>query len=289
MGWLLDQINDAIHTFLVEVVGGIFVTIFDDVNESVGTIAGEVGQTPSEWDSGIFNMIRNLSDNVIVPIAAIIITYVLCYEIITVITEKNNMRDVDTFIFFKYMFKACVAVFLLSHTFDIVLAIFDVSQWVVNQSSAVISQDTYVDVTDIWLSFSDQLDAMSNGELFLLMIQAMIVSLAIKAISILVTVVLVNRMIEIYLYCSVAPIPFATLTNREWGSMGSNYIKSLLALAFQAFFIMVIVGVYAVLVQGLTNSPSLHTALLRMGAYTIILCISLFKTSAISKSIFGAH
>lgn len=273
----------------MDVVGGIFITIFDDVNGSVSTIAGEVGKTPSQWDNGIFNMIRHLSDTVIIPIAAIIITYILCYELITVITEKNNMRDVDTFIFFKYIFKACVAVFLLSHTFDIVMAIFDVSQWIANQSAAVISQDTYVNVTDIWNNFRGGLDSMSNGELFLLMLEAMIVSLAVKAISILITVVLVNRMIEIYLYCSVAPIPFATLTNREWGGMGTNYIKSLLALAFQAFFIMVIVGIYAVLVHGLASSPDLHTALLRMGAYTIILCLSLFKTSSISKSIFNAH
>jgi len=289
MGWLLDKITEAIHDFLVDVVGGIFISIFDDVNSSVGTIAGEVGKTPSQWDNSIFSMIRNLSDNVIVPIAAIIITYVLCYELITTITEKNNMRDVDTFIFFKYLFKAGIAVFLLSHTFDIVMAIFDVSQWVVNQSAAVISNDTYVNVTDIWLRFQSGLDSMSNGALFLLMLEAMIVSLAVKAISILITVVLVNRMIEIYLYCSVAPIPFATLTNREWGSMGTNYIKSLLALAFQAFFIMVIVGIYAVLVHGLVSAASLHIALLQMGAYTIILCISLFKTSSISKSIFGAH
>jgi hypothetical protein len=289
MDKIFETITDAIHDFLVDVVGGIFISIFDDVNASVGTIAGEVGKTPSDWDSGIFSMIRNLSDNVIVPIAAIIITYVLCYELITTITEKNNMRDVDTFIFFKYMFKACVAVFLLSHTFDITMAIFDVSQWVVNQSSSVISHDTYVNVTDIYLQFSSELDAMSNGELFLLMLEAMIVSLAIKAISILITVVLVNRMIEIYLYCSVAPIPFATLTNREWGGMGTNYVKSILALGFQAFFIMVIVGIYAVLVHGLVSAESLHTALLRMGAYTIILCISLFKTSGISKGIFNAH
>ncbi len=169
------------------------------------------------------------------------------------------------------------------------MAIFDVSQWVVNQSSSVISHDTYVNVTDIFLEFSGELAEMSNGSLFLLMIEAMIISLAIKAISILVTVVLVNRMIEIYLYCSVAPIPFATLTNREWGGMGTNYVKSLLALGFQAFFIMVIVGIYAVLVHGLVSAENLHSALLKMGAYTIILCIFLFKTSSISKSIFNAH
>jgi hypothetical protein len=169
------------------------------------------------------------------------------------------------------------------------MAVFDVSQWIASQSAAVISQDTHVEVIDIWNRFRGGLDAMGNGALFLLMLEAMVVSLTVKAVSILITVVLVNRMIEIYIYCSVAPIPFATLTNREWGGTGTNYIKSLLSLGFQAFFIMVIVGIYAVLVHGLASSANLHTALLRMGAYTIILCISLFKTSSISRSIFGAH
>ena len=289
MDWLWEQITTAIHDFLADVCGGIFISIFDDVNASVGTIATEVSKTPSGWNSSVFTMIQNLSNNVILPIAALIITYVLCYELITAITEKNNMHDVDTFLFFKYIFKACIAVYLLSHTFEIVVAIFDVGQWVVNQSAASISQDTNVDVLSMYNQFKSGLDAMDIGGLFLLMIEALIVSLAVKAIAILVTVVLVNRMIEIYLYCSVAPIPFATMTNREWGGTGTNYLKSLIALAFQAFFIMVIVGIYAMLVKGIADATDLHTTLLKIGAYSVILCMSLFKTSSISKSIFNAH
>lgn len=289
MDKIWDKIEEAIHDFLSDVCGGIFVNIFDDVNASTGKIAAEVGKTPSQWNIDIFNMIKNLSNNVIIPIAGLIITFVLCYELITAITEKNNMHDIGTETFFKFIFKACVAVFLLSHTFDIVMAIFDVGQWVVNQSASSISKDTNVDVLSMYLQFKSGLDAMDVGELFLLMIEALIVSLAVKAIAVLVTVVLVNRMIEIYLYCSIAPIPFATFTNREWGNTGTNYIRSLVALAFQAFFIMVIVGIYAALVKGLADATDLHGMLLKIGAYSIILCMSLFKTSSISKSIFNAH
>src|SRR5574344_2448532 len=289
MDKIWDKIEEAIHDFLSDVCGGIFVNIFDDVNASTGKIAAEVGKTPSQWNIDIFTMIKNLSNNVIIPIAGLIITFVLCYEIITSITEKNNMHDIGTETFFKFIFKACVAVFLLSHTFDIVMAIFDVGQWVVNQSAASISKDTNVDVLSMYNQFKAGLDAMDIGGLFLLMIEALIVSLAVKAIAILVTVVLVNRMIEIYLYCSIAPIPFATMTNREWGGMGTNYLKSLLSLAFRAFFIMVIVGIYAMLVKGIADATDLHTTLLKIGAYSVILCMSLFKTSSISKSIFNAR
>lgn len=233
---ILQSIGDAIHDFFVDVCGGMFIGIFDDANAATGDIASQVGLTPSQWNGSIFTMIQNLSKNVVIPIAGLIITFVLCYELITMITEKNNMHDIDTFIFFKYVFKACVAVMLLSHTFEITMAIFDVGQWLVNQAAISITNDTYVDVTSIYIQFRDSLDAMGTGELIALMLEAAVVSLAVKAIAILVSVVLINRMIEIYLYCSVAPIPFATMTNREWGNIGTNYIRSLLSLAFQGLF-----------------------------------------------------
>lgn len=286
---IFEAIGDAIHDFFVDVCGGMFIGIFDDANAAVGQIAAEVGKTPSEWNGSIFTMIQNLSNNVIIPIAGLIITFVLCYELITTITEKNNMHDVDTFIFFKFIFKACVAVMLLSHTFEITMAIFDVGQWVVNQSAGSITNDTYVDVISIYNNFRDTLDSMDTGSLIVLMLEAAIVGLAVKAIAILVTVVLTNRMIEIFLYCSIAPIPFATMTNREWGNTGTNYIRSIIALAFQAFFIMVIVGIYSALIKQITTVTDLHSMLMQIGAYSIILCLSLFKTSSISKSIFNAH
>lgn len=286
---ILQSIGDAIHDFFVDVCGGMFIGIFDDANAATGDIASQVGLTPSQWNGSIFTMIKNLSKNVVIPIAGLIITFVLCYELITMITEKNNMHDIDTFIFFKYVFKACVAVMLLSHTFEITMAIFDVGQWLVNQAAVSITNDTYVDVTSIYIQFRSSLDAMGTGELIALMLEAAVVSLAVKAIAILVSVVLINRMIEIYLYCSVAPIPFATMTNREWGNIGTNYIRSLLSLAFQGLFIMVIVGIYSALVKDILIVSDLHSMLMRICMYSIVLCLTLFKTSSISKSIFNAH
>lgn len=289
MDKIIDAIEEAIHDFFVDACGGMFIGIFDDANAAVGDIGKEVALTPSQWNSSIFSMIQNLSNNVIIPIAGLIITAVLCYELISAITEKNNMHDVETFIFFKYCFKACVAVMLLSHTFDITMAIFDVGQWIVNQSTASITNDTYVDVNDIYYNFRSTLANEDIGSLIVLMLEAAVVGLAVKAIAILVTVVLTNRMIEIYMYCSVAPIPFATMTNREWGNIGTNYIRSLVALAFQAFFIMILVGIYSTLVKDITNVTDLHGMLMRIGAYSIVLCLTLFKTSSISKSIFNAR
>ncbi|WP_455530311.1 VirB6/TrbL-like conjugal transfer protein, CD1112 family [Ruminococcus sp.] len=289
MDTIFEAIGDAIHDFFVDACGGMFVGIFDDANASVANVSKDVALTPAEWNKSIFSMIQNLSNNVIIPIAGLIITAVLCYELITTITEKNNMHDVETFIFFKFCFKACVAVMLLSHTFEITMAIFDVGQWIVNKSAASIANDTYVNVNEIYLDFRSSLDKMDTGSLIVLMLEAAVVGLAVKAIAILVTVVLTNRMIEIYMYCSVAPIPFATMTNREWGNIGTNYIRSLVALAFQAFFIMVLVGIYSALVKDITTVKDLHGMLMRIGGYSIVLCLTLFKTSSISKSIFNAR
>ena len=240
--------------------------MFTDVNEKVGTIAAEVGQTPSGWNGGVYQMIRGLSENVIVPIAGIIITFVLCYELISMITEKNNLHDMDTWMFFKWFFKAAVAIYLVTHTFDIVMAVFDIGQNVVSG-----------------------MENMGVGELLGLSIETLLISLCLKIMAILITVILYGRMIEIYCTVSIAPIPIATMSNREWGSIGTNYLKGLFALAFQGFLIMVCVGIYAVLINGMIIADNIHSALFSVAAYTVILCFSLFKTGSLAKSIFHAH
>ena len=235
-------------------------------------------------------MIQSLSDNVIVPIAGMIISFVLVYELITMVIDKNNMHDFDTSLFFRFLLKACIAVSLLSQTFDIVMAVFDVGNHVVMQAAGVISGSTSLDVqTTLVNMFNSQLESMGIGELIGLGMETMIVSLGMKIMSVLITVILYGRMIEIYLYVSVAPIPAATVTNREWGTVGTNYLKGLIALALQGFFIMVCVAIYAVLVASVAVAGNLHSALWSVAAYTVILCFSLFKTGSLSKSIFNAH
>ena len=286
---ILDAINEWIKEILIGTINGNLSTMFGDVNEKVGTIAVEVGQTPQGWNASIFSMIQTLSENVIIPLAGLVITYVLCVELISMVTEKNNMHDVDTFMFFKWFFKAWVAVYLVTHTFDITMAVFDVAQRVVSGAAGVIGGNTNIDVTAALSSMQDGLNDMEIPELLLLVMETSLVSLCMKIMSVLITVLLYGRMIEIYLYCSVSPIPFATMTNREWGQIGSNYLKSLFALGFQGFLIMICVGIYAVLVNTLTVADNLHSAIFSIAAYTVILCFSLFKTGALAKSIFHAH
>lgn len=285
----MDFIWDAIKDLLKEIINSNLENMFTDVNNNVSTIATQVGTTPQGWNSSIFNMIRNLSDTVVLPIAGLILTFVLCYELITMVTEKNNMHDVDTFMFFKYIFKCGIAVYLVSHTFDITMAIFDVAQTIVNSASGAISHDTHIDISSALTNLSATMDGMGIGDLMLLVLETALVSMAMNIVGIIITVILYGRMIEIYITTSVAPIPFATITNREWGSIGNNYLKSLFALGFQGFFMMVCVGIYAVLIRSFTISDDLHTTLFTIAAYTVILCFSLFKTSTLSKSIFQAH
>lgn len=285
----MDFIWDAIKDLLKEIINSNLENMFTDVNNNVSTIATQVGTTPQGWNSSIFNMIRNLSDTVVLPIAGLILTFVLCYELITMVTEKNNMHDVDTFMFFKYIFKCGIAVYLVSHTFDITMAIFDVAQTIINSASGAISHDTHIDISSALTNLGATMDSMGIGDLMLLVLETALVSMAMNIVGIIITVILYGRMIEIYITTSVAPIPFATMTNREWGSIGNNYLKSLFALGFQGFFMMVCVGIYAVLIRSFTISDDLHTTLFTIAAYTVILCFSLFKTSTLSKSIFQAH
>lgn len=286
---LFGKIEEWFHDLLAGFVSSNLTTMFTDVNAKTATIASEVGQTPQSWNSSIFSMIRSLSDSVIVPIAGMIITFVLCYELITMITERNNMHEMDTWMFFKWFFKSFVAVFLVTHTFDIVMGIFDIGQRLVSSAAGVIGANTSIDISSTIAEFETAMETMGIGELLALTLETALVSMCMKIISILVTVVLYGRMIEIYLYTSVAPVPFATMTNREWGQVGNNYARGLLALGFQGFFIMVIVGIYCVLVNQMTVASDIHSALFSIAAYTVILCFALFKTGSISKSIFNAH
>lgn len=289
MDIIVNKLLDAIKEILISYIQSTLSNMFDEVNSKVGTIANQVGQTPQGWNSDIFTMIKSLSENVIVPIAGMIITFVLCYELISMIMERNNMHDVDTFMFFKYFFKMWVAVYLVTHTFDITMAVFDVGQHVVNNSAAFITGNAKIDVSETIKGMTDKLSDMEIGELALLSVETTLVSVSMKILSVIITVILYGRMVEIYLYTSVSPIPFATMTNREWGTIGNNYLKGLFALGFQGFFMMVCVAIYVVLVKSMSVSDNIHSAMFSIAAYTVILCFSLFKTGTLSKTIFNAH
>ena len=222
-------------------------------------------------------------------LAGMIITFVLCYELISMLTEKNNMHDIDTWMFFKYFFKMWVAVWIVSHTFTITMAVFDVGQSVVSRAAGVISSDTTINIDTMISTMETAMESMEIGELVILALETMLVSLCMKIISVFITVILYGRMIEIYLYSSVGAIPFATMSNREWGQIGNNYLRGLFALAFQGFFMMVCVGIYAVLVANIQMSDNIHSALFGVMAYTVILCFSLMKTGNFARSIFNAH
>ena len=286
---ILDQIGQWIKEFLIECITGNLSGLFDQVNEAVGDVAADVGKTPQDWNAGVFSMIRSLSDNVIVPIAGIILTFVLCYELISMIIEKNNMHDFDTFNIFKWIFKVFVATYLVTHTFDITMAIFELAQTIVHQSAGVITGNTSIQFDAVMGSLTAQLETMGNGELFGLLVETVLIRITTPILSVCVMLVLVGRMVEIYIYCSVGAIPFATMTNREWGQMGNNYLRGLVALGLQGFFIMVCIAVYSVLVSNIGSAANIHGAIWSCAGYTLLLCFSLFKTSSISRSIFNAH
>lgn len=286
---ILDQIAQWIKEFLIECITGNLTGLFDQVNSAVGDVALDVAKSPQEWNGAIFAMIRSLSDSVIVPIAGIIITFVLSYELISMIVEKNNMHDFDTFNIFKWIFKVFVATYLVTHTFDITMAIFDLSQHVVQQSTGVIAGNTSINFEAALGDLTSQLEAMGNGELFGLLVETVLIKITTPILSLCVMLVLVGRMVEIYIYCSVGAIPFSTMTNREWGQMGNNYLRGLVALGLQGFFIMVCLAIYSALVSSIGSAENIHIAIWSCAGYTLLLCFSLFKTGAISKSIFNAH
>ena len=263
--------------------------LFDNVNSRVAGIAGQVGATPQGWNSGVYGMIRTLSDNVILPIAGVVLAFVMTLELIQLITEKNNMHDVDTWMFFKWIFKTACAVLIVTNTWNIVMGVFEAAQSVVNSASGIIISDTSLTFNEHIAGFEAKLLDMEVWSLLGLWLESFVVGFTMWALTICIFIIIYGRMIEIYLVTSIAPIPMATMMGKEWGGMGQNYLRSLLALAFQGFLIIICIAIYAVLVQNMLIDDNISTAIWLCMGYTVLLCFTLFKTSSLAKSIFNSH
>ena len=288
MDFLTDWLTDWLKELLIGGIMGNLEGLFDTVNAQVGEIAVQVGTTPAAWNAGVFSLIRQLSETVILPIAGLVLTFVATYELIQMLLEKNNMHEVDVANLYKWMFKTACAVLILSNTFNIVMAVFDVSQNVISRSAGLIQGSTAVS-PDMLNNLQTTLEGMDLGPLLGLWLQSSVIGLTMQALGIIIFVLVYGRMIEIYLLTSLAPIPVATLSNREVGGMGQNYLKSLFAVGFQGMLILVCVGIYAVLVQGIATGGDPISAIWGTVGYTVLLCFMLFKTGTIARSIFGAH
>ena len=288
MDFILDKITDWIKDLLVSGIMDNLTGMFDSVNQQVGNIATQVGTTPADFSPGIFEMIRNISESVIIPIAGLILTFIACYELIQMIIDHNNLSNFETWIFFKWIFKTFVAVVLISNTFNITMAVFDVAQHVINSSAGIISSETAIDASALE-TIQETLMEMDIGPLFGLFLQSFIVQFTMLALSIIIFIIVYGRMIEIYLMTSLAPIPFSTFANREQSQIGQNYLRSLFALGFQGFLIMICVGIYAVLIQNVSISEDIIASIWGVMGYTVLLCFTLFKTGYLAKSVFNAH
>jgi hypothetical protein len=289
LNFIWDKITEWLKGLLVGGIVSNLSGLFDSINTRVADVASTVGKTPQAWNGSIFSMIKSLSENVVVPIAGIILTFVMCLELIQLLIDRNNMHDFETFIFFKWIFKTFAAVLIVTNTWNIVMGVFDVAQHVVSQAAGVIIGETALDVSTLLGDMEAKLMEMDIGPLFGLWFQSSLMGIIAWVLSICIFIIVYGRMIEIYMVTSVAPIPMATMVNREWGQMGQNYLRSLFALGFQAFLIMVCVGIYAVLVQNISVGSDVSAALWTCIGYSVLLCFTLFKSSSVAKSIFNAH
>ncbi len=284
---LFGKIEEFFKDIMIDIIKDNLSAMLVDINDKVGTVAGEVGKTPSSWNSEVFTFIKSINTNVVLPIAAIILTAILCIELIQVVMRKNSMHDTDTFEFFKYIIKMWIAVWLVSHAFDFSMAVFDVAQSMIGKAAGVVG--TSANITPG--NFDAMVEALKTKELGTLIgiaLETGLVKFSLTILSILITVILYGRMIDIYIYCSVAAIPFSTMGNKEWGSIGTNYIKSLFALGLQGLFILIFFGIYAVLVKTV-NFTDIHTSILQVLAYGLILGVMMMKSGSIAKAILNSH
>ena len=285
---ILEQITDWLKSMIISGIMGNLSGMFDSVNQQVGQIAGDVGTTPANFSPAVFSMIRNISESVILPIAGMVLTFIACYELIQMLIEHNNLANFETWTFFIWVFKTFLAVTLISNTFNITMAVFDVAQQVISRSGGLISGSTSVSDTTL-TAMQATLEGMDLGPLLGLYLQTFVVQVTMLALSAIIFVIVYGRMVEIYLMVSLAPIPFATFGNHEQSHTGQNYLRSLFALGFQGFLIMICVGIYAVLIQNLSFSDNIISSIWGVMGYTVLLAFTLFKTGSLAKSVFAAH
>ena len=288
MDSIFQQITEWLKEVIISAIMGNLSGMFESVNTQVGEIATSVGMTPANFSPEVFAMVRNVSESVIIPIAGLILTFIACYELIQMIIDHNNLANFETWIFFKWVFKTFMAVMLITNTFNITMAVFDVAQHVVNSSAGIIAGDTAIDATALE-QLEETLNSMELGPLIGLLMQSFVIQFTMSALAIVIFVIVYGRMIEIYLMVSLAPIPFSTFGNREQSQIGQNYLRSLFAIGFQGFLIIICVGVYAVLVQSVAFSDDIIASIWGVMGYTVLLCFTLFKTGGLAKSVFSAH
>lgn len=288
MDSIFQQITEWLKEVIISAIMGNLSGMFESVNTQVGEIATSVGMTPANFSPEVFAMVRNVSESVIIPIAGLILTFIACYELIQMIIDHNNLANFETWIFFKWVFKTFMAVMLITNTFNITMAVFDVAQHVVNSSAGIIAGDTAIDAAALE-QLEETLNGMELGPLIGLLMQSFVLQFTMSALAIVIFVIVYGRMIEIYLMVSLAPIPFSTFGNREQSQIGQNYLRSLFAIGFQGFLIIICVGVYAVLVQSVAFSDDIIASIWGVMGYTVLLCFTLFKTGGLAKSVFSAH
>ena len=289
MDFIWNKVTEWLKGILIGGIMGNLQGLFDNVNQQVSGIAGQVGTTPQAWNSGVYSMIRSLSDNVILPIAGVILAIVMTLELLQLVLEKNNLQSFETWIFFKWIFKTFCAILIITNTWDIIMGIFDAAQSVVRSAAGIIRADTDIDLVQVIGDLEMRLQEMELGALLGLWFQTLFVGVTLQALSICIFVIVYGRMVEIYVVTSLAPIPMATMMNHSWGQMGQNYLRSLFALGFQAFLIIVCVAIYAVLVHTIAVGTDVVAAIWTCIGYTVLLCFSLFKSGGVAKQIFGAH
>ena len=289
MDFIWNKVTEWLKGILIGGIMGNLQGLFDNVNQQVSGIAGQVGTTPQAWNSGVYSMIRSLSGNVILPIAGVILAIVMTMELLQLVLEKNNLQSFETWIFFKWIFKTFCAILIVTNTWDIIMGIFDAAQSVVRSAAGIIRADTDIDLVQVIGDLEVRLQEMELGALLGLWFQTLFVVVTIQALSICIFVIVYGRMVEIYVVTSLAPIPMATMMNYSWGPMGQNYLRSLFALGFQAFLIIVCVAIYAVLVHTIAVGTDVVAAIWTCIGYTVLLCFSLFKSGGVAKQIFGAH
>lgn len=310
---IFDSFIEAIEEFFTNVLAGASssaidsaLNLFKNGLNSDNIVGDALTTTPNAYEGGdIFLIIDNICDNIVAPIGGMILVIILLYELISVVIGGNNFREFDTSIFFKWIFKCLCGIILISHTSDLIIGVFSMGSGITKDAlelavtGDVITEEISTIAGDIQTMLTTQCEG-DWGILVTFLLFSLIMWIAVVASLVIVMLVIISRMIEAFMYISIAPIPMSTFMNKEWGTIGNNWLRNLLAIAFQGVFIVVAIALFqtmfTVTLQGmlevdLTDGASidLYFSMILCIVWAIALCFTVFRSSSVSKSVFNAH
>ncbi len=302
MDFVFERLDLWIKGILADTVCSNLRSMMETIQTLTVGLDSELALSPDSYNADMWSMLQNVIDSAIVPVASLVLTAIMCLELISWLNEQNNMRTTGDIMaqFVKFIVRLFIGVLLVQKSYDITLWVFRLSNFVIFNAIGTINTSISADILSgsSLEAIKETLVTLEIGDLLTIIGVSFLASLATVIIQAAAWIVILGRVIQIYMYCSVGAIPYATLTHKETSGIGKNYLLNLAALGFQGFFMLIAIAMYGYLINDAISKLDPGDLVSPMGFISFVLKLlccggallfTLIGSKSLSKSIFNAH